>query len=189
MLNLSQETKAVLPFGSVYRLRPLSSSTCSVWVKWHSEPTTIYRILKVPEADLYHVVTAVALLTAGCVRLWREAAEMHCPSTKARIPGWLLDHSLGEQCCRGGCGASLCHGVGKEVITRSSVPQSPRHKLTSFRSAFLASICFIIQCKEKSDWSHIRGPYCNLLSERVTGSLRNNGINWGEVGPLSFWHY
>lgn len=129
MLNLSQETKAVLPFGSVYRLRPLSSSTCSVWVKWHSEPTTIYHILKVPEADLYHVVTAVALLTAGCVRLWREAAEMHCPSTKARIPGWLLDHSLGEQCSQGRlwCMPLSWRGQGgydQIICTTESTPQA-----------------------------------------------------------------
>lgn len=97
MLNLSQETKAVSLFGSVYRLRPVSPSSCSIWVKWRWTHHDIPHFNSAWSRSVPCGLTAEALLTAGCVRLWREAAETRCPSTEARIPGRLLERSPGEQ--------------------------------------------------------------------------------------------
>lgn len=90
MLNLSQETKAVLLFGSVYRLRPLSLGSRFKWVDTLNPPRqTAF------DERLKHVCT----MWADCNGL--DNSAFHQPlmggSSEAQIPRWLLDHSLGQQ--------------------------------------------------------------------------------------------
>lgn len=187
MLNLSKETKAVLLFGSVYRVRPSSLSSGCKWVKWHSEPLVPSCMWPVPEARLLHSLTAVGD-SSHSTSPWRDAAEL---SQHSGSDSWV---AAGAQPWRAvHTEAAVCSPVGGRwggdnhiSCTTESVPWA---SVPSSNTAFPTPLWFNTQCKEQLDWSHVREPSCNLLSEHETGSLRNNGINWGEVGALSFWHY
>lgn len=183
MLNLTKETKAVLLFGSVYRVRPSSLSSGCKWVKWHCGA-----ILHMTSA---WSTSAPWAACGGWFQPFHQPLVGHSwdvPALRLTFLGGCWSTAMESSAHKGTCVFSCCL-VGKDGITPSPVPENLCHELPSSNSAFLTPIWFNIQWKEKLDWSHVTGPCCNLLSEHEIGSLRNNGINWGEVGALSFWHY
>lgn len=192
MFNLSQETKAVLLFSSVYRLGATSLLRNCKWFKWHWTHHDVPRLSSAQSTSAACGLTAATLVLERGVSLPREAA---CPSTVAWFPGVAAGpgpgkavlEALASSLHNGHCGTCLRHGMGREVITRSAAPQKPCHKLMSSNSAPPA---FVLTYAPKRSWTEptLEG-HVATFSQRVTGSLRNNGINWGEVGAFSFWRY
>lgn len=168
MFNLSQETKAVLLFSSVHRLGAMSLLRSCKWVKWHWTHHNVPRLSSAQSTSAACGLTAATSVLERGISLPREAAR---PSAVARFPGVAAGpgpgkavlEALASSLHNGHCGACLSHWMGRGVITRSSAPQKPCHKLMSSNSA-PPSLCFNIRSKEKLDWAHIRGPCCNLLS-------------------------
>jgi len=139
-----------------------------------------------PEARL-----AAAISTPEhCVSLLQEAAACAVPAP-GWSPGWLLEQGLessaGSNCeqplqwplwclslSRGGQG-----GYNQIFCPTESMPQAEVLQLC------LPSLCFAHRVlREVGPIPHERAMLQPCLSELVTESLRNSGINWGEEGVL-----
>lgn len=174
MLNLSKETKAVLLFGSVYRVRPSSLSSGCKWVKWHSEPLVPSCMWPVPGARLLQSDCGGRFQPfhqppAGC--------SWGVPALRLGFLAGCWSTAMDSSVQRHSCVPLLCGRQGGNnhiSCTTESMSWAP---MPSSNTAFPTPVWFNIQRKEQLDWSHVREPCCDLLSEHETGSLKNNGIN------------